>query len=68
MKVFMHKFHFCVCACTGVALFWISVHDHFRNLRHDLLDQSISQHGHSVMIVLCAHKHLLSSRIFGCIC
>lgn len=44
----------CECNYTRVALFWVSVHDDIRNCRHDLLDQTISQHGHSLMIILCA--------------
>lgn len=43
----------CECNYTRVALFWVSVHDDIRNCRHDLLDQMISQHGHSLMIILC---------------
>lgn len=61
----------CVCACTRVALFWISVHDDIRNPSHDLLDQTISQCGHSVMIILCPHTrmhtNILRLRMFGCI-
>lgn len=46
---------------TRVTLFWISIHDDIRNLRHDLLDQTISQHGHPLMIILNkqTNKHAL---------
>lgn len=63
--------------CTRVALFWISIHDNVRNPRHDLLDQTISKCGHSVMIILHTHKHtksqdvwvrLLSLDVLVCVC
>lgn len=46
--------YMCVCVnvCTRVALIRVSVHDNVRYRRHDLLDQAICQHGHSLMIVL----------------
>lgn len=60
------------CVRTGIALFWISVHDYIRNLRHDLLDQSTGQHGHSVVIILSAHRHTqtytdTNNQIPGCL-
>ena len=71
----------CVCVCTRVALLWISVHDDVRKPIHDLLDQTICQCGHSLMIILNTHTqthtniksqdvwlHLLSFCMFGCIC
>lgn len=47
--------HFCsslLCNNTRIALFWIPVQDDVRNRRDDLLHQLISQHGHSLVIVL----------------
>lgn len=67
----------CVCVCTRVALLWISVHDDVRNPGHDFLDQTISQHGHSLMIILRTQTHIKSQDVglcllrpgmFGCIC
>lgn len=39
---------------TRVALLGISVHDNIRDCRHDLLDQTVCQHGHPLMVVLFA--------------
>lgn len=55
----------CACVCTRVTLIRVSVHDNVRYCRHDLLDQAICQHGHSLMIVLLArarNKHQGSER------
>lgn len=68
MGISGRRFNFggvCVCVSTWVALFCISVHDDVRNRRHDLLDQTISQHGHSLMIVLCTQIHI--EKASGCL-
>lgn len=49
---FVAFLQFFLCNCTRVTLFWISVQDDVRNCRHDLLHQVISQHRHSLVIVL----------------
>lgn len=58
--------------CTRIALFGISIHYDVRDFRHDLLDQTISQHGHSLMIILHSwehtHTYKWSARMLGCIC
>lgn len=49
----------CVCwrVYTGVALLRVSVHDHVGYRSHDLLDQTIRQRGHPLMIVLHTHTN-----------